>query len=654
MSLYEQSSEGMPTFLDSHCLLHSRSSAGTVSDGPSKNWYESWGILRATLEGLEEGGMDPHSAILRLLNIEMPEERPILDTSSVAQFKGYLQTNYVPSESERDLIKEFCAQGSQKLSRISMAIETHRARLTILRREYDSLVEVIEPYKALIAPMRALLPELLQEIFIRCLPTRHYAVMHTSQAPLLFGRVCSAWRSVSLSTAALWSSVHVAVNFAEPFFTGLPVDNGYADTNPSTLERCQSLQTWLQHAGHCPLSISLFFPSRFKEKIQPFMDVIMPYSHRWKALKLIQVTHEQLPGLWSLHPEDVPLLEVLEISDLRWGGEHDLDSLRFFRIPPNLSSIALDYSSSHMNIPVCSWDRITSLRLGPQMSFFNLGPSQTVDLLAQCINLQTCRLSLPINSNAVDNAPSTSISRQITLSHLHTLSVDALVLSDIPFNIASILDHLTLPALQNLAIGSVSRFDDIEPGIATPILLDTMVILEKMLVRSSCALRELRIRDVLQDLNALLRCLRGLPGLERLDLHRVSLDLVDASNLVPFLTELVASASSPGPPLCPKLHHLGLINWDVDTGPDTHLFLKTLIESRCQNPPHKVPPLLSVEVFLIRHPIFDTTEFSQAMLPSKVKIVGPPVSSRWKPEATCWQGIPLQDRDMIAGAITDF
>ncbi|KAJ7813255.1 hypothetical protein B0H13DRAFT_2219489, partial [Mycena leptocephala] len=303
----------MPTFLDPDSLLHSRSSAGTVSDGPSKNWYESWDILRATLQGLEEGGMDPHSAILRLLNIEMPEERPILDTSSVAQFKGHLQTNYVPSESERDLIKEFCAQGAQKLSRISMAIEIHRARLTILRREYDSLTEVIEPYRALIAPMRALLPELLQEIFIRCLPTRHYAVMHTSQAPLLFGRVCSAWRSVSLSTAALWSSVHVAVNFAEPFFTGLPVDNDYADINSSTLERCQSLQTWLQRAGHCPLSISLFFPSAFKEKIQPFMDVIMPYSCRWKALKLIQVTHEQLPGLWSLHPEDVPLLEVLEI-----------------------------------------------------------------------------------------------------------------------------------------------------------------------------------------------------------------------------------------------------------------------------------------------------------------------------------------------------
>jgi hypothetical protein len=591
--------------------------------------------------------MDPHSAILSLLNIEMPEERPILDTSSVAQFKGHLQTNYVPSESERDLIKEFCAQGAQNLSKISMAIETHRARLTILRREYDSLAEVIEPYRALIAPMRALLPELLQEIFIRCLPTRHYAVMHTSQAPLLFGRVCTAWRSVSLSTAALWSSVHVAVNVVEPFFPGMTVDNDYV--NPATLERCQSLQTWLHRAGHCPLSISLFFPSRFQEKLQPFMDVIMPYSHRWKALKLTQVTHEQLPGLWSLCPEDVPLLEVLEISDHRWVEEPDPDSLRFFRIPPNLRNIALDYSNSHMNIPVCSWDRITSLRLGSQMSFFNLGPSQTMDLLAQCVNLQTCRLSLPTHSDVVHNAPSKSVLWQITLSHLHTLSVDALVLSNIPLNMASILDHLTLPALQSLTIGGVSMFDDNNPGMATPTLLDTMLILEKLLVRSSCALQELCIRDVLQDLNALLRCLRRLPDLERLDLDRLSLDLVDTSNLIPFLTELVASASSPGPPLCPKLHHLGLINWDVDTGPDTHLFLKTLIESRCQNPPHKVPPLLSVEVFLIRHPTFDTTEFSQTMLPSKVKIVGPPVSPRWKPEATCWHGIPLEDRDIIDG-----
>ncbi|KAJ7115384.1 hypothetical protein C8R44DRAFT_629399, partial [Mycena epipterygia] len=127
-----------------------------------------------------------------------------MDTSSVADIECRLGTNYVPSAIERKKIKDFCAEGSRRIARVSAEIAIDHQRLISSNGRRMVLEEMVNPYRALISPMRALPPEILQEIFMACLPQRHNAIMHADHAPLLLGRVCSDWRTISISTAILW------------------------------------------------------------------------------------------------------------------------------------------------------------------------------------------------------------------------------------------------------------------------------------------------------------------------------------------------------------------------------------------------------------------------------------------------------------------
>ncbi|KAJ7115392.1 hypothetical protein C8R44DRAFT_223539 [Mycena epipterygia] len=292
--------------------------------------------------------MESQAAVMGLLHVKIRrKEANSLDASSLAHLKDHLGTNYVPSlESvERAQIQEFCAKALQKISEVSAEITLDNERLRWSTGRHAILRGIVDPYLALISPMRALPTEILQEIFIACLPECHNSVMHITQAPLLLGRVCSSWRRIALSTAALWSSVHVVVPYAD-----YPPPISDDDLNPVFLQLCEGLHKWLERSGACPLSISLFSISRLGAVKRVFVDMIDQYKDLWKALKLTQLTHDDLLKLRDLNPEDVPLLEALEIVDTNWDPSYP-DSLHFVSVPPNLRSISLKYSHGYVPMP---------------------------------------------------------------------------------------------------------------------------------------------------------------------------------------------------------------------------------------------------------------------------------------------------------------
>ncbi|KAJ7772175.1 hypothetical protein B0H16DRAFT_1409618, partial [Mycena metata] len=238
---------------------------------------------------------------------------------------------------------------------------------------YVALYELIKPYHDLISPLRSMPPEILQEIFMACLPTEHYAIMDTSQAPLLFGRVCSSWRSISLSTPTLWSSIHIVPSAIGPF-----------ESN----DKFASLQAWLQRSGNCPLSISI----KLGDSLKDVVHTLLPYSRRWAALKVFDYVPYMASEIWSLTPEEVPLLEVFEITEDGWYGAEPM-AMTFLSVPRNLRSISL---ASVQPLPSCSWTQITALCLRSlQCRFFGLTLEGTIGLLSKCVNLQSCELSFP-------------------------------------------------------------------------------------------------------------------------------------------------------------------------------------------------------------------------------------------------------------------
>ena len=114
-----------------------------------------------------------------------------------------LNTNYAPSDEELQEISRVLVEPQARLARMNDEIERAQAALDELERQRDKLVRHIDQYRALTSPIRRIPREILQEIFINCLPADRPAVMSEREAPLLIGRVCSGWRSISQSTPEL-------------------------------------------------------------------------------------------------------------------------------------------------------------------------------------------------------------------------------------------------------------------------------------------------------------------------------------------------------------------------------------------------------------------------------------------------------------------
>ncbi|KAJ6493480.1 hypothetical protein DFH09DRAFT_947085, partial [Mycena vulgaris] len=99
-------------------------------------------------------------------------------------FSRHFNTNYVPTELEIQQIRT-------KLARLETLIRD-------LTSQCDKIKDYIDSHTALTLPARRLPFDLIQEIFLACLPTHRNAVMSTTEAPLLLSRICSEWRLIAL------------------------------------------------------------------------------------------------------------------------------------------------------------------------------------------------------------------------------------------------------------------------------------------------------------------------------------------------------------------------------------------------------------------------------------------------------------------------
>ncbi|KAJ7635837.1 hypothetical protein DFH06DRAFT_1479106 [Mycena polygramma] len=580
--------------------------------GIPPNWHESWGILYDTLKTLQESGYSPYAAISGLLHVEIVREQAsALDSSSVDQLKPHLGTNYVPTGDEQKDIKQYIAQGGEKAAELFTLIDADRHRLISSYGRMAALNELMCPYFALASPIRRMPPEILQEIFVACIPTRHFPIMDASCAPLLLGRVCRAWRAISLSTPVLWSAVHVAVK-----------------RNP-TDEAAEKLRVWLQRSGDYPLSISIvtvYGPD--EPDSASIVDIIRTYSRRLKALVMSSGS-----GAHSIlsNPPDLAVLEVLHI--LGHSPSTDSEDLQLLSKLPNLHDLSLRYGwTDEVSIPPCSWARFTNLSLESETEFFNLDVSQLMELVAQCVNLSSCRLSFPSFDN---NGPDpTSALKHITLAHLGSLSMTGRLELDAGFNMAKILDALSLPALGELKV--VEK--DSGPVEYSSSVSDLLLTIDNLVVRSSCALRQLSIHSHFGEAQAIIQCLL-LHGrtLTRLELER-SVTYGQArvsSDLSPVLAALTITATSA---LCPTLRNLCIANFDSTA--ESPFIARALIESRCSLAVPGVSRLESADLVFLAYTLPNSTEFVAAMYPCQITIREPKV---WQMDRA--YGIPDDERE---------
>ncbi|KAJ7743330.1 hypothetical protein B0H16DRAFT_1245385, partial [Mycena metata] len=119
-------------------------------------------------------------------------------------FASRLGTNYCPSDEEIIDIRAFLIEPKSRLKRLDDKVADLQKAIDSLTEERASVRSFVDAHDALLSPIRRLPLDIVQEIFVACLPTHRNCVMSAVEAPLLLGRICSLWRAVALSTPCLW------------------------------------------------------------------------------------------------------------------------------------------------------------------------------------------------------------------------------------------------------------------------------------------------------------------------------------------------------------------------------------------------------------------------------------------------------------------
>ncbi|KAJ6508526.1 hypothetical protein C8R45DRAFT_1208185 [Mycena sanguinolenta] len=255
-------------------------------------------------------------------------------------FSSHFNTNYVPSSEEIEIIQKYLVSHAKELARIE-------ARIFELSAQRDKIQAYIDSHKALISHPRRLPPDILRVIFVSCLPTNRNAVMSAQVAPLLLCRVCSAWRTIALSTPRLWASIHA------PFDYVLRKES-----------RKPAVVQWLQRSGACPISLSVVFEDlRWADQSSSgsaLLTSLAEFSARWQHVEFMELSPVRAHELAGIR---TPALESLKLTGHMSGSL--LAALELVKAPM-LRAVALhSRSAEHLDDIVLAmpliWDQLTHL-----------------------------------------------------------------------------------------------------------------------------------------------------------------------------------------------------------------------------------------------------------------------------------------------------
>ncbi|CAA7263519.1 unnamed protein product [Cyclocybe aegerita] len=307
-----------------------------------------------------------------------------------APFSSKFATNYTPTDEEVGQIKDILSVPLATVQQLDEEKASIRLQIERLQKDYEALGEEsstilskshVVAYQALLAPMRRLPPEVLQEIFIFSIPTTSYALMTRHDAPVSLTQVCQLWRRVAIATPAIWSSIHIPVP--------CPSVRSSLNAAKEALElRRHVVQEWLRRSRTHTLRISIFDPypryNELEEARGKLLDALFEVSKRWGEIK-VETTPQILQRFaQELSSEHVPILESFEVKTcltsrtvddplIIWGESELLaapklrkfttntisESVRDFKLPfKQLTRLELGHGLHPDKIPFISLSRL--------------------------------------------------------------------------------------------------------------------------------------------------------------------------------------------------------------------------------------------------------------------------------------------------------
>ena len=432
-----------------------------------------------------------------------------------SRLRDYLATNDALTDEDVSEVQRAILERSSGVAELDETIAQLKQALEDVQSQRDAISDDISKYRTLLSPIRKLPVDILQTIFLQCLPSSHNALLSYRHAPLLLTHVCRQWRDLALGAPGLWASIHIPIPTppSAPAIMGEMVPgegNGtfvllnsilgraeatslaHETRNESqkqrTQERAQAVELrhwqlhfdhrlklvecWLERAGSRGLSISLAIPhQRFDfinlpvfnqpapptNPVDPLIQLILTKAAQVEKLE-VSVPSDVFSTILSLPGNEAPRLRDFRILH---GGFQDLGTefdgndagARYPLLStPSLRKIYFSSISLKLADLPLTWDHLTELHFVPQ------GPTRVFDVdtavavLQRTPHLERCTLAF----RQLDRGSASRLTDEGSvdlpkLRHLFLYSSN-----DVEDSLKSALQRFITPNLTSLAFATTS------------------------------------------------------------------------------------------------------------------------------------------------------------------------------------------------------
>ncbi|KAJ7486685.1 hypothetical protein FB451DRAFT_1391576 [Mycena latifolia] len=423
-------------------------------------------------------------------------------------FAQFLSTNYAPSDSEVKQIQTHLVSHLLEASRLE-------ALILELSTQREKTLRYIDAHRELLSPARRLPRDIIQEIFLACLPTQRNAVERQR------------------GTARLGPHLHLH----------------------------SPVVKWLERSGRCPLSLSLIgsrnlgqWEDSDPDSVQTVTDELVRSSDRWAKVEL---SFDPEEGLLRLAQAYAPKLVAVKMT----CDPREILKTKFLTAP-SLREVTLliarEFDRYIPQLPL-RWDYLTHLSFDSRGIYRNVGlsPSTTFEILRRCPRLLHFKSDVhhaPALGNHTDYPPVS----QVSLPALREFIMCRCNTSLGPKSIMYLVQHLLMPQLRHLQLPRT----DTSFQVAFPFLGDLATrspLLEYL---------DLDLTGLTQDsLFDSLRMFHSLGKLVAGDCVRPNDDSPYAAAKVQGLLDFLGSSA-----VCPLLHELQLLQCRDLAGGDEDLF----------------------------------------------------------------------------------
>ena len=368
-----------------------------------------------------------------------------------------VHSRFVPTAEDQTSIRKNIQQIESTVGSVENEIIRLRRSLTELEDYRDQLYDNLTRHQAVLSPVRKIPPEILAEIFLHAAegssvvwPRQNGSI----EMPMLLGRICSYWRTITLSLPLLWSDIRL----------DLPYGHEAAGGIKTTCTAVQDLvDTCLSRSGNTLLSFSITADGPHG-LITDLLQAFVKHSSRWRdaSIDLARLSryHQTLlpaqgsvPNLYRLH---------LGTSAKDPLAPSILDA---FRVSPSLKELSISYLTRPFHILRVPWDQLTHLT--SKMSTFREG--EFSEILRHATNLV-------VFSTEGERILEVTSSQPVLLPHLQKLAI-----VNKGSYITKSFHFFTAPNLKELYLHAITPFNP-EQTIA-------------MLTRSNCQLTHLTLHS---------------------------------------------------------------------------------------------------------------------------------------------------------------